>query len=83
MGPEETAWSCVRGGLGGQGMGLHQRVVGKEHPQGSGHGPELLEFKEHLDMTLKHWVCILGGPVWSQGLDSVVVVGPLQLWDIL
>ena len=28
-------------------------------------------------------VRFLGGPFWSQGLDSVVVVGPLQLWDIL
>ena len=30
-GPEGTAWSCVRGGAaGGEGKGLHQRVVGME-----------------------------------------------------
>ena len=41
-GPEGTAWSCVRGGAaGGEGKGLHQRVVGMEQPaQGSGHSPE-------------------------------------------
>ena len=71
MGPEGTAWSCVRGGLGGQGMGLHQRVVGTEHPQGSGHIPALTEFKKHLDNTLR-----LGGPAWRQGLDSMILMGP-------
>jgi len=41
-GPEGTAWSCVRGGAaGGEGQGLHQRVVGLERAaQGSGHGPK-------------------------------------------
>ena len=34
--------------------------------QGSGHGPELLEFKEHLDSALRHRVWILSDPVWSQ-----------------
>ena len=28
--------------------------------------------------TIKHWVWILGGPVWSQGLDLIPVV-PFQL----
>jgi len=38
-GPEGRAWSCVRGwAAGGQGQGLHQRVVGTEQPaQGSGY----------------------------------------------
>ena len=31
-------------------------VVGMERDtQGSGHGPELLEFKEHLDNILRYW----------------------------
>jgi len=47
--------------------------------QGSGHSPELLEFKELLDSTLRHRVWILGGSVWSQGLDSRILVGPFQL----
>ena len=39
---------------GGWGQSVHQRVVGMEQPaQGSGHGPELLEFKEHLDNALR------------------------------
>jgi len=54
-GPEGTAWSCVRGGAaGGQGQVLHQRLVGMEQgAQGSGHSPELPEFKECLDNTLR------------------------------
>ena len=57
-GPEGTAWSCVRGGAaGGEGQGLHQRAVGMERAaQGSGHSPELPEFKESLDNALRHRV---------------------------
>ena len=37
--------------------GLHQRAVGMEQPaQGSGHGPELMELREHLDSALRKWV---------------------------
>jgi len=43
-----------------------------------GHGPKLLEFKECLDNTLRHRVWILDGPVWSQELDSVFLVGLFQ-----
>jgi len=28
----------------------------EDAPQGSGHGPKLLEFKEHLESTLRHGV---------------------------
>jgi len=53
-GPEGTAWSCVRGGAaGGQGQGLHLRVVGMGRAaQCSDHSPVLLEFNEHLDNNL-------------------------------
>jgi len=47
--------------------------------QGSGHGPKLLEFKEHLNRVLRHRVCILGGTVWSQGLDMVDACGSLSI----
>ena len=47
-------------------------------PKGSRHSPELLEFKGHLDTTLRHKVWILGGPVWSHGLGSIILVGPFQ-----
>ena len=54
-------------------------MVGMEQAaQGSGHSPELLEFKECLDAALRHRVCCLGGPVWSQELDLMVLVGPFQ-----
>jgi len=42
-------------------------------PKGSGHSLKLLEFKKCLDNTLKCRVCILGGPVWSHELDSVIL----------
>ena len=59
--PKGTAWSCVRGGAaGGQGQGLHQRVVGMERAaQGCGHGPRLLKFEKHLDNSLRNMVWIL------------------------
>jgi len=55
-GPEGTAWRCVRGGAaGGEGKGLHQRVVGMERAaQGSGHGPEVSELMEHFDNILRN-----------------------------
>lgn len=63
------AWSCVRGGLGGE--SLERGTV----PEGGGHSPELLELTEHWDIAFRQH---LGGPVWGQGLDSVVLVGPFQ-----
>ena len=47
--------------------------------QGSGHSPNLLEFKKHLDNALRHRFCILGGPVWNQELDSAISMCPIQL----
>ena len=72
-GPEGTAWSCVRGGAaGGEGKGLHQRVVGNEQPaQG-----QVLEFRKCLGSVLSHRDWILGGAAWSQELDSVILVHP-------
>ena len=37
------------------------------------------EFKEHLDSALRHRVWVLGGAVWSQGLDVVIPVGLFPL----
>jgi len=47
--------------------------------QGSGHSPKLQEFKEHLDNSLRYHVWILCGPVWSQELNSMILVGTFQL----
>ena len=79
-GPKGMAWSCAREeAAGGQGQVIHQRAVGVEQAvQGSGHSPKLPEFEEHLDSTLRHWVRTLGGPEWSQELQSGILVGPLQ-----
>jgi len=41
--------------------------------QDRGNGTELLELKKHLDNALRHRVWILGGPVPSQGLDSILL----------
>jgi len=82
-GPEGTAWSCVRGGAaGGQGQGVHQRAVSMERAaQRGGHSPELLEYKERLDSTLRHrlgfgWCCVESGV----GLDDPC--GSPSTWDI-
>jgi len=48
----------------------------EQAPQGSGHGSELLELREHLNNALGQRVCVWVGSEWSQGLDSVIRVGP-------
>lgn len=44
-------------------------------PEGGGHSPKLLQLRECLNSTLR---ALLGNAVWSQGLDSMVLVGPFQ-----
>ena len=39
----------------------------------------LLEFKKCLDNALSHTARFLCGPMWSQGLDSVILMGLYQL----
>ena len=41
--------------------------------------PSLPECKKHLDNTLRNMVSFLDGPVWSQELDLMILVGPFQL----
>ena len=48
--------------------------------QGSRNGPELLEFK---DSALRTGVWLLGGPVWSQELDSMIITGPFQFGTMI
>lgn len=45
----------------------------QEVPGAVDHGPKQPEFKECLDSALTHTVWFLGGSVWRQDLDSVVV----------
>jgi len=47
--------------------------------QGSGHSPDLLEFREHLDSALRHWDWDCGWCCVELGLDSVILVGHFQL----
>ena len=63
------AWSFVKGGsAAGQGKVLQQKEVGMEQAaQGSRHGPELLEFKEHLNTSLKHRSGLLGAQSGAKG----------------
>ena len=44
-------------------------VRGRVCARGQWAQPRVLEFRECLDSALRHWVWVLGGPVWSQGLD--------------
>jgi len=39
----------------------------------------LMEFKKHLDNTLRHMVWFLGGPLGTQELDFMIFTGPFQL----
>ena len=60
-GPAGRAWRCVRGGSSwvlGKGSSPIGWLGMEQTHQGSDHSPTLLEFKEHLDNTLRHWVCI-------------------------
>jgi len=52
---------------------------GDGHGTGKGHSPELPEFKEHWDTTLRQRVCVLGSPVQNLELDSMIPVVPFQL----
>jgi len=54
-GPQETAWSHIRGGPGWL-LGRGSSSEGEQAAQGSGHRPKLLEFKECLDNTRRHRV---------------------------
>jgi len=42
-------------------------------PQGSRHGFELLELREHWDTALSHKGCVSKGLLWSQELDSMIL----------
>jgi len=67
-GPEGTAW-CWGLGKGSS-------------PQGSGHSPELLEFKWCVDNALRRRIWILGGAVWSRTLVSELPVFSARGTDI-
>lgn len=45
----------------------------------SGHNPKQPELKKHLDNALSHIDCFLGGAVWEQKFDLVILMGPFQL----
>ena len=45
-------------------------------PQGSGHGPRILEFEEHLGNARRHCAWILSGVAWRQGPCLMVLMDP-------
>lgn len=63
------------------GKGYTERVFGhwNRFPREMAMASSLLEFKKHLDDAFKHGLMFLGGPVWSQKLELVILVGPIQL----
>uniref|UniRef100_U3IJR4 Uncharacterized protein n=1 Tax=Anas platyrhynchos platyrhynchos TaxID=8840 RepID=U3IJR4_ANAPP len=48
-------------------------------PRAVGIAPSLVEFKKRLDTALRCRGWFLGGSAWSHELNSMVLVGPLQL----
>ena len=73
------AWSFVKGGsAAGQGKVLQQKEVGMEQAaQGSRHDPELLELKVWA-MLSDSGVWSSDCPMWSQELDLLILLGPVQ-----
>ena len=62
---------CQGRGSWGLGKGSAQERGGYGRAsQSSGHGPELLQMEDCLH---------LGGPLWSEGLDLIILVGPSNL----
>ena len=57
-----------------------QRVVGHwdRLPRAVVTASSLPEFKKCLDNALRHGVWFWVGPVWSQELDLMIIVGPFQ-----
>lgn len=51
----------------------------EQNPQGSGHGPKMLEFRKRFDAAFRYRVCILGCAVWSWELELVTLADLLQL----
>ena len=67
-------------GRGSWGLGTSSAPEDGGHGTGcSGALPQVPEFKECSDSTLRHRVWILGGPVWSQELDSMLLRVPSKL----
>ena len=48
----------------------------------NGHNHKLPEFKKHLGNALRRWGWILGGPTWSQELNSMILMRPFKLGTI-
>jgi len=72
-------------GEGRGGSGKESAPEGGRHgtaAQGGGHGPVSV-LKECWDTALIYRPWVLGGPVWGWGLDTAILMGPLQLWGVL
>jgi len=48
-------------------------------PRAAVMAPIMPEFKKHLDKALRHRAWFLGGPVWSQELNLIILRGLFQL----
>ena len=68
--------------VGYQGKVLHRFFTGQSLQralQGRDHSPRVLEFKMWIETALSYMAWFLGGPVWSQVLNSMIIIGPFQL----
>lgn len=76
--PEGMAWSWVRRRLGG----VKGRVCSRKKQAWSSSLGQWawMEIKKHLDNTLSHMACFLGGPVSGDGLNDPCESFPT--WDI-
>lgn len=65
----------LRGGSSPESVGTLEQA-----PQGTGHGSKLLEFRRHMDNTLRWRVWVLGAPVRNQELDLDDPWSFLPIW---
>jgi len=79
-GTEGMSWGCTRGGAGRLGEGSSPMSGQAPEQALQSHVPKLPEFKDCLDNTVSCMVWFFGGAVWSLELDSVILMGPFQLW---
>jgi len=76
---EGMPWRWVSDWISRKGSSPEGGQALKHALQGRDHRSNMPEFKKYLDSAPRHGIWFLGRPVWSQGLDLMVLVTHFQL----